>query len=590
MHMQRSMSRNPPSIDRRGDGDHDRRVLEPATLVDALETAAASREGLNFYSGRGELQETLSYRQLRDEAVLGAQRLLQAGLVRGQTVGLVAATNGDFVKTFFACQYAGLVPAPLPLPTALGGREHYLEHLRRMTVSAKAGAVLSPAAMVSWVEQACERLPLTYVGTYAQLPSAAAQAQALPTPRPDDLAYLQFSSGSTRFPRGVAMTQRAVLANTGSIVRDGLRACAGDRCVSWLPMYHDMGLVGFLLTPLSCAISVDFLPTHEFARRPLVWLDLISRNHASLSYSPSFGYELCVRRAERGVPAGLDLSSWRVAGIGGDMIRPHVLQRFAETFAAAGFRSSACVASYGMAEAALALSFAPLDAGLRVDRIDTDRLEHEHEAHPPQDDAVGRTREFVHCGAILPGHWVEVRDDHGQSLAERRVGVIHVRGPSLMREYFGEPEETARVLSADGWLNTGDLGYLNEGEIVITGRANDLIMLNGRNIWPQDLEWTAEAEIEEVRSGGVAAFSVEGEPADTVVVLFECRSSDREARAALRAALGGVLWSRFGIKAQVVPVPLRALPQTSSGKLSRAKAKQLYLHGVFDETGVVVSA
>lgn len=584
--MQRSISQSPSPTD----GNPHRRVVEFTTLVGALESAAATGEGLNFYSGRGDLQDTLSYRQLRDEAMLGAQRLLATGLVRGQTVGLVAATDGDFVKTFFACQYAGLVPVPLPLPSALGGREHYLEHLRRMTVSAEAGAVLGPASMASWVEQACGQLSLTYVGTYAQLPSASAQPQELPEPSSDDLAYLQFSSGSTRFPRGVAMTQRAVMANTRSIVRDGLHAGEGDRCVSWLPMYHDMGLVGFLLTPLTCAISVDFLPTHEFARRPLVWLDLISRNRASLSYSPSFGYKLCVRRAERGVPAGLDLSSWRVAGIGGDMIRPHVLRRFAETFAVAGFKPEACVASYGMAEAGLALSFAPLNAGLRVDRVDTKRLEHEHEAHPPEDDADGRAREFVHCGAILPGHQVEVRDDHGQPLPERHVGVLHVRGPSLMREYFGEPAETARVLSADGWLNTGDLGYLYEGEIVITGRANDLIMLNGRNIWPQDLEWTAEAEIEEVRSGGVAAFSIQSEPTDAVVVLFECRSNDRKAREALRTTLGGVLWSRFGIKAQVVPVPPRALPQTSSGKLSRSKAKQLYLQGAFDDSGVVVPA
>ena len=562
---------------------------DATTLVDALEHAALASTGLNFFSGRGKLLETLSYQQLRDDAKDGARRLLSVGLVPGQTVGLVAATDGDFIRSFFACQYAGLVPAPLPLPSALGGRKHYIEHLRRMVMSARCGAVLGPESLASWFEEACDGLSLVFVGTYSQLPASAGQQVRLPPLSPGALAYLQFSSGSTRFPRGVAVTQRAVMANTRSIVRDGLRAGPEDRCVSWLPMYHDMGLVGFMLTPMTCRISVDYLPTHEFARRPLVWLDLISRNRATLSYSPSFGYELCVRRADRTVPAGLDLSSWRVAGIGGDMIRPQVLQRFAETFAVAGFDPNACVASYGMAEASLALSFAPLDQGLRVDRVDTWRMEHEHVAYTPAEAAEGRTRDFVHCGPVLPGHEVEVRDDRGQPLPERHVGVLHVRGPSLMREYFGEAEETTRVLSADGWLNTGDLGYLNDGEIVITGRANDLIMLNGRNIWPQDLEWTAEAEVDEVRSGGVAAFSVEGDPTDTVVVLFECRSADREAREALRAAVAGVLWSRHGIDARVVPVPPRALPQTSSGKLSRAKAKQLYLQGRFDEFGVVTA-
>ncbi|MDE2148317.1 MAG: fatty acyl-AMP ligase [Gammaproteobacteria bacterium] len=559
------------------------------TLTQALDFAALGRTGLNFYSGRGELVEAVSYRQLRDQARNWAQRLLAAGLTPGQRVGLVAETDGDFARAFFACQYAGLVPAPLPLPAALGGRKHYLEHLQRMVLAADAAAVLGPASLDAWVQEACAGLKLVFVGVPAHLPQAPKVPTALPEPAADRLAYLQFSSGSTRFPRAIAVTHRAVIANTGNIITNGLRAGADDRCLSWLPMYHDMGLVGFLLTPITRQMSVDLLPARDFARWPLLWLELISRNRATLAYSPSFGYELCVRRAERGLPPGLDLSSWRVAGIGGDMIRPHLLKQFSETFAACGFRRTAFVASYGMAEASLALAFAPLDAGLRIDRVDTERLEREHVAYPPEDGATGRVREFVHCGPILPSHEVEVRDDSGRALPERRVGVLHVRGPSLMREYFGEPEETARVLSSDGWLNTGDLGYLHDGEIVITGRAKDLIMLNGRNIWPQDLEWTAETEIEALRRGGIAAFSVEGHSADEVVVLFECRSSDPGAREALREAVGGVLRSRHGVVARVVPVPPRTLPQTSSGKLSRSKAKQLYLRGAFDDCDVAVS-
>ncbi|MDB5985907.1 MAG: acyl-CoA synthetase, partial [Nevskia sp.] len=334
-------------------------------------------------------------------------------------------------------------------------------------------------------------------------------------------------------------------------------------------------------TPLTCQISIDYLHTREFARRPLTWLQLISRNGGTLSYSPTFGYELCARRAEKLGPENLDLSRWRAAGIGGDMVRPEPLQKFSETFAPAGFRANAFVASYGMAEASLALSFAPLGQGIRADLIDTDRLEREHRAITPTASA-GRTREFVHCGRILPGHTLEVRDEFNRPLADRRVGVIYVRGPSLMEAYFGHPEETAKILSPDGWLNTGDLGYLADGDVVITGRAKDLIILNGRNIWPQDLEWTAESEVSALRSGDVAAFAVDGDGGDNVVVLFECRVSDADAREALRDAVAGVLRRRHGVEALVVPVSPRALPQTSSGKLSRAKAKMLYLQGAFE--------
>lgn len=552
------------------------------TLNEALDLAAAGSAGMNFHSGKGELQEALGYARLRDEAIDLARRLLATGLSPGERVGLIAETDGDFARAFFACQYAALVPAPLPLPAALGGRAQYLEHLRGMLRSAGATAAIAPPAFADWLEEACEGLPLHFRGTLAQLREHAPVATALPEVAEDALAYLQFSSGSTRFPQGVAVTHRAVVANVKAIAGDGLRIGPQDRCVSWLPFYHDMGLVGFLLTPACCAIPVDFMATREFARRPLTWLQLISRNRGTISYSPSFGYELCARRAENGVPEGLDLSSWRAAGIGGDMVRPAPLQAFAERFAASGFDARAFVPSYGMAEAALALSFSPLGRGLRVDTLDIDALERQNRAVPA--DAGARSRSFVFCGPILPGHAVEIRGEGGEILGECQVGRVHVRGPSLMREYFAQPEETARVLSAEGWLDTGDLGYLADGEIVITGRAKDLIIINGRNILPQDLEWTAEGEVGALRSGDVAAFSVYGHEGERVIVLFECRTSDPQARETIRAEVAGVLRTRHGVHVDVVAIPPRSLPQTSSGKLSRAKARQLYLQGAFETT------
>jgi len=553
----------------------------PTTLAEALDAVVDRGTGMQFYNGRGGLEESLSYARLREQALDLAGRMLAAGLKRGDGVGLIAETDGDFARAFFACQYAGLVPAPLPLPAALGGKEHYLEHLRRMVEVADARMLLAPAMFETWAQEACAGLPLVYTGTVAGLSTFEPVAGIDEPARPDDVAYLQFSSGSTRFPHGVAVTHRAVLANVHAIATYGLKITERDRCASWLPMYHDMGLVGFLLTPLIVGIWVDYLPTREFARRPLAWLQLIARHGATLSYSPSFGFDLCARRVgKNGAPADLDLSSWRGAGIGGDMVRARPLADFAEAFAGCGFKAESFVASYGMAEASLALSFAPLGQGLKLDEVDVDVLERDRLARAPGPQTQ-RRREFALCGPILPAHEVEVRDPEGQLLGERCVGAVFVRGPSLMQAYYGQPEETARVLSADGWLATGDLGYLLEGQIVITGRAKDLIIVKGRNVWPQDLEWTAEAEVEGLRSGDVAAFAVDDADGERVVVLVESRPLDDATARALRESVAGVLMGRHAVEAQVVLVPSRSLPQTSSGKLSRAKARQLYLQGAF---------
>lgn len=556
------------------------RLADFATVPEAIEYAARGETGLNFYSGKGELTEALPYRQMYEQGIVLAKRMLAKGLVKGDRVAIIAESDGDFMRAFTACQFAGLVPAPLPLPAAFGGKDAYIDHIRRMMQGADAAAVLSPASLADWVKAAADGLGMKAVGTLAVFDDVDGEGITLPTVGPDDLCYLQFSSGSTRFPLGVAVTQKALMANAHAITHHGLKITAADRCVSWLPLYHDMGLVGFLLTPLVCQVSIDYLPTREFARRPLLWLNLITRNGGTLSYSPSFGYELAARRAETASTEGIDLSTWRGAGIGGDMVRPRVLRKFVETFAVRGFSPGALVPSYGMAEASLALSFAPLGVGLVTDRVDLDRLEGDAVAVPPGPDTE-REREFVLNGPVLPGHAIEVRDADGKVLGEKQVGRLYARGPSLMREYFNRPEETGAVLSADGWLDTGDLGYLCDGQIVITGRAKDLILVNGRNIWPQDLEWSAEHSIESLRSGDVVAFSVDGDGGEQVVVLVQCRPTQEEARAALAAQVQGVLRAAHGLEVKVVLVPTHSLPQTSSGKLSRTKAKQMLLAGEF---------
>ncbi|MBF0859478.1 fatty acyl-AMP ligase [Gluconobacter sp. LMG 31484] len=562
----------------------ERRYGDFPSFAAALDYAAQGESGFNIYSGRGQLLEALPYRLLREQARSMACRLLGLGLVPGDRVAIVAESDGDFARIFFGCQYAGLVPAPLPLPVAFGGREGYVATLRGMIQSATARAVVVPDVIGSWTGEIIDGLDLVFGGSPADLYRHAEARVELPEISPTALSYLQFSSGSTRFPMGVSVTQAAGMANARAIARDGLHVHPAedprdDRCVSWLPLYHDMGLVGFFLTPLTCQLSVDLLPTREFARRPHVWLDLISRNRGTIAYSPSFGYELCARRSGQ---ADLDLSCWRIAGIGGDMIRHHILEGFAERFASNGFRASAFVASYGMAEATLAISFAPLDTGIQTDTIDLRRLEKDGIAEPSNDPSHP-LRTFVLCGEALPDHQIEVRDATGRDLADRQVGTVYVRGPSLMCGYFRRPDETEAVLDADGWLNTGDLGYHLNGQIVVTGRAKDLIIINGRNIWPQDLEWSAESEIPSLRSRDVAVFSVDSDEGEKIVALVQCRATEDASRDQLRDEVTSLFRRQHGVDVDVILVPPRTLPQTSSGKLTRAKAKSMLLSGQFEQ-------
>jgi len=376
------------------------------------------------------------------------------------------------------------------------------------------------------------------------------------------------------------------MANAHAIATAGLDIRPGDRGTSWLPLYHDMGLVGFMLVPLMCQLSTDFMSTRDFARRSLSWLQLFNDNGGTLAYSPTFGYDLCCRRASNSSSLKLDLSSWRAAGIGGDMIQSKVMERFAETFEPHGFKHTSFVASYGMAEATLAVSFAPLKKGLEVDVIDRGRLANEQVAAAVAngEDAIDR-RDLAFCGPPLPGHSIEVRGEDGAVLADRKIGRIFVKGPSIAAGYFGEPEATAEIFQ-NGWLDTGDLGYLVDGEIVITGRSKDLMIINGRNIWPQDIEWAVET-LPGLRRGDAAVFSIEDDQqGPRVVVLVQCRQRENEARNQLQRDVKAIATRTAAIDGDIILVPPHSLPMTSSGKLSRARARQNYLDGLYTESPV----
>jgi fatty-acyl-CoA synthase len=553
-----------------------------ATLADALEYAAKGDTGFNFYSPRGELAEVLTYRALHARALAAARRLASLGLARGERIAIVAETGPEFLAVFFGCQFAGLVPCPVPYSVYIGGKDAYVARVAGMLAAARAAVVIGPDDLGDHIREAANVASVATVMTFDELAALPESTGNLVPFGADEVAYIQYSSGSTSDPKGVLISQAAITANARGILGDGLKVTPGDRGFSWLPLYHDMGLVGFCIAPMMGQVSIDYLATTAFARRPALWLKLMSDIGTTIAYAPSFGYELAARRIN-GEAKTLDLSKWRVAGIGGDMVRVDVLNLFAEKLAPAGFNPKAFLPSYGMAETTLAITFSDTAAPVRVDTIDRAKAKLSGRAVPAPNAKPERVRSFVVCGRPLPSVDVEVRGEGGRVLGERQIGRIVARGPSLMSGYFENPAATHAAIGDDGFLDTGDMGYWLDGEIVITGRAKDMILHNGRNIWPQDLEWAAE-RVEPLHAGDAAAFAVEGEDGeDDVVVLVQCRTTSPLEMEELRRAVAAAVHRSAGVECLVVLVPPKSLPFTSSGKLSRAGAKARYLTGEIAE-------
>jgi len=548
---------------------------EFSTLTGGLDYAATGDTGFNFYAPRGALEYVLPYKTLREKALKTGARLLNSGLERGERVAIVAETGPDFIITFFACQYAGLVPCPVPYAMNIGGRDAYVSRIAGMLNAAHAAAIIIPDTLRESICEAVEHTDVRHVLSHDELAAFSADAQ-LQSFGGDEVAYIQYSSGSTSAPKGVLITQKAATANTKAILQHGMKLTDDDRAFSWLPLYHDMGLVGFCLAAMMGQTSVDYLATPAFARRPALWLKLMSDNRSTIAFAPSFGYDLASRRVNGGAK-DLDLSSWRIAGIGGDMVRADVLHDFIERMGVAGFDSKAFTPSYGMAESTLALSFAPLESDIVVDVVDRAKMKLTGRAEPASEidklDQPEKVRSFVACGAVVPGHEMMVRDDAGNELDERQIGHVVVKGPSLMAGYYENEEATSAIMGTDGFMDTGDMGYMLDGQIVLTGRAKDLILHNGRNIWPQDIEWAAE-QLDDLRDGDVAAFGIEDSVGEEqVTVLVQCRFADEERRENLRRDVSKIVHRSAGVECDVLLVPTRSLPFTSSGKLSRAGAK-----------------
>ena len=557
------------------DDGRPRRFSDFATLSDALSFAAEGNCGLNFHDPRGNLARSYPYRELRDDAAAMAARLADYGIKPGDRVALIAETGPEFAALFFGAVMVGAWPVPLPLPTSFGGRDAYVEQLTVQMRSSAPSVLLHPGELGAMAADAARNAGLAAID-WSEFAERKAASFVPHEAAPDDIAYLQYSSGSTRFPHGVVITHRALLNNLAAHGH-GMALIPGDRCISWLPWYHDMGLVGCFLSPVANQVSVDYLKTEDFARRPLAWLDLISRNPGTtLSYSPTFGYDICARRiSSQTHPAErFDLSRWRVAGNGADMIRPDVMQAFVDAFAPAGFKASAFLPSYGLAEATLAVSIMPPGEGIVVELVEeTDLSGMAADGKRPQ-----RYRAIVNCGKPVRDMKVEIREEDGTILPERAIGKVWASGPSIMTGYYRDEVSTAACMS-DGWLDTGDMGYLSDGYVYIVGRAKDMIIVNGKNHWPQDIEWAIE-QLPGFKPGDIAAFAITtpgGE--ETPAVLVQCRATDDAERTRLRDAIREKVRSITGMNCVIELVPPRTLPKTSSGKLSRAKARNLYLSG-----------
>jgi len=553
------------------------RLADFNTLAEALEYAAGGTTGYNFYDAKGNLRSVLPYSKLRQNARISAQHLSSFGLERGTRVAIIADTSPEFSELFFACRYAGLVPFAMPVPVNLGSHAIYVQQLRGMLNSGQAAIAIANVDYVSFLKEAAEEVEgLQWVGTPSELATLPAMDVEFQPNDPDETAYLQFTSGSTKASRGVIITERALMTNMQGIVRNGLEMKPTDRAASWLPFYHDMGLVGLVLAPMVSQVSVDYLATRDFAIRPLQWLRLISRNRCTIAFSQPFGLKLCTLRVRESDLKELDLSCWRAAGIGAEMIRPETLRSFAEKFATAGFDERAFLPCYGLAESTLAVTFSKISKGAQSIKIDAKTLVDKKMAVRVQADGR-KHNEFVNCGQPLPGHTVKIVDEFGEELPSFMVGSVLVHGESVMSGYFNNPKETEKALKPGNWLDTGDIGFLFEGDLYITGRRTDVIIVNGRNIRAQDIEELAELQ-PEVRSREASAFGINAEDgATTIVLVIECRLTSVTERQSLISRLQQLVYMAFGVNCLVELVPPHTLPRTSSGKLSRFAARQGFI-------------
>jgi 1-acyl-sn-glycerol-3-phosphate acyltransferase len=527
--------------------------------------------------GDGESGEPVTYGQLRAEALQVAGGLAQRGVGAGQTVAIMLPTGRDFFRAFVGILLAGCVPVPIYPPMRWAQVGEHLLRQARILDNCRATILITLSEGKRFAHALQGRAPsLAEVATVAELADAAS---ALPRPRAGDLALLQYTSGSTGDPKGVMLTHANLLANIRAMGR-AVAAGPDDVFVSWLPLYHDMGLIGAWMGGLHYAFPLVVMPPAAFLNRPARWLRAVHRHRGTLSSAPNFAYEICAARVDERDLEGLDLSSWRLAFNGAEPVSPDTLERFAERFARHGLRREALAPVYGLAECAVGLAFPPLGRGPRIDRVGRADLTASGRAIPaPEDDATALR--FVGCGMPLPGHEIRIVGPEGRELPERIEGRIEFRGPSATSGYFRNAPRTRELFDGD-WLDTGDLGYVAAGELFVTSRVKDVIIRGGQHIHPYELE-EAVGGIAGVRKGCVAVFGVPDAASGTerVVVLAESRLGAAGAREALRESIAATALALLGTPAdEVVIAPPHTVLKTSSGKIRRAASRDAYVRGI----------
>lgn len=542
--------------------------------------------GYIFQSTEGE-EVTYSYARVARVTSARAAALQAMGLGKGDRVALIVVEPEDFVLTFIAALKIGAIPVPLYPPITLGDIDAYTQRTARILNAAGASHLIFSTRLQNLLWQLKSRVPSLRVLARVESLREATGEPVIPSLGPEDIAFLQYTSGATSDPKGVMVTHAALAANARAILVDGLQVDPErDVGVSWLPLYHDMGLIGFVISGIFLHVKIVLLPTMRFIKRPSIWMEAMHRHHGTISFAPPFAFGLAARKATTEELARWDLSHVRVLGCGAEPIHPETLRRFEDLFAErCGLSRTAILPAYGMAEATLAITFKPLGTRFKTRTVDADRFETFHVAEAADGD--GRpTLEHVSCGLPFPGHDVIVVDEGGRPVPEGVEGEIWVRGPSITPGYFREPESSA-LSFRDGWLHTGDLGYLWQGELYVTGRLKDLIILHGRNIHPQLIEWAA-AEVPGVRRGNVVAFSRPGEDTEEVVVALELRNGDADGAAGdVPTEVKRMVQQRLAIPvAEVVCLSPGLLPKTSSGKLQRRWTRQQYLNGKLGKNGM----
>jgi len=535
-----------------------------------LEQLASSELHAHRYRDKDAVVD-LSHGELVAEADRLARGMHRLGARRGDRVGLVLHRSRDFIPAFLGCVRAGFIAVPLYPPLTLGQLASWKETTGRMLGTAQATLVVADPPIAYTLRSLPDEIPsLREVVSIDELPEGG--KLPLHAASDDQVVFLQFTSGSTSAPRGVRVTHGSLWANAHAIMVDGLGASSEDRGVSWLPLYHDMGLIGFVMSPLVTRTPVTFIPTLEFLKRPEIWVQTLSEDRGTISFAPNFGYALTARRTTS--TEGLDLSAVRVLGCGAEPIQPDAIRSFFDRFDEAGLKPSAFLACYGMAETTLAVTFAGMKDELKVDCAEFGFKSGE------DDDSSGvhrldRRVPVVSCGRALPRHRVSILDARGEPLPEGRVGEIFVEGPSVTNGYWDDEEATSRVF-VDGGVKTGDLGYVSEGELYVTGRLKDTLIVRGRNFDPTPIE-VAAGRVAGVRMGNVAAFSVEGDLTERIVVAAEYRDGDPDT---ITSNIVRAVQREVGLTvSEVVLIEAGSLPKTTSGKLQRSATREQYLDG-----------